>query len=360
MTAPQARHEYLRIAIAMLMVAALLGASVWVLKPFLPALVWSTMVVIATWELMLGVQRRLWGRRWAAVTVMVIALLLVLVIPLTLAIFTVVENADRLAGWYRTLAENGLPQPPEFVASLPLFGEKLAHEWKLLADAGPQGLLARAQPYFDRVLRWVVGEVGAVGAVLMHFLLTVVISALFYGYGEHAAESVRRVMRRIGGDRADRATVLAAQAVRAVALGIVVTALVQSAIGGLGLAFTGIPQPTLLTALMFMFAVAQLGVFPVLVPCVVWLYWSGDTGWGTALLVVTVIAGGVDNFLRPLLIRRGADLPLVLIFAGVLGGLFAFGIIGLFIGPVVLAVTYTLMGEWVRDAEPPAPTGGGA
>jgi predicted PurR-regulated permease PerM len=227
----------------------------------------------------------------------------------------------------------------------------------VLADAGPTGVLARAQPYFDKMLSWVVGEVGAIGALLLHFLLVLVISGLLYAYGETAAAGVRRLMHRIGGERADRMTLLASQAIRAVALGIVVTALVQSVLGGVGLAITGIPQPTLLAALMFMFAVAQLGVFPVLVPAVIWLYWRDQAVLGTVLLVVTVIAGSVDNFLRPILIRRGADLPLVLIFAGVIGGLFAFGIIGLFVGPVVLAVTYTLVTEWVREGERAGGTG---
>jgi len=124
---------------------------------------------------------------------------------------------------------------------------------------------------------------------------------------------------------------------------------VQTAVGGIGLWIAGIPFASVLTALMFLLAVAQIGAALVLIVPVIWLYWSGSPGMGTFLLVVTVIAATLDNFLRPFLIKQGAaDLPLLLIFLGVIGGLIAFGLIGIFIGPLVLAVTHTLVNAWVR------------
>ena len=145
--------------------------------------------------------------------------------------------------------------------------------------------------------------------------------------------------------------ILAGQAIRAVALGVVGTAIVQTAAAGIGLAAAGIPYAAVLTAIIFMLCIAQLGPILVLVPAVAWLYWTGEAGWGTALLVWTVLVGALDNVLRPILIRRGADLPLLLIFAGVIGGLVGFGIIGLFVGPVVLAVTYRLLESWIADID---------
>jgi predicted PurR-regulated permease PerM len=135
--------------------------------------------------------------------------------------------------------------------------------------------------------------------------------------------------------------------VRGVVLGVVVTALIQAAIGGVGLFVTGVPAAGLLAAVIVLFCLAQLGPFLVMIPAVIWLYWSGQPVKGTVLLVIMLIAGTIDNVVRPFLIKKGADLPLLLIFAGVIGGLIAFGIIGLFIGPVMLAVTYTLLKEWV-------------
>jgi predicted PurR-regulated permease PerM len=147
--------------------------------------------------------------------------------------------------------------------------------------------------------------------------------------------------------------VLAGQAVRGVALGVIGTALIQSSLAGLGLLVSGVPYPGIVTALVFVLCVAQMGPLLVMLPVCGWLYWSGDTAWAAGLLVWSVVVGLLDNVLRPLLIRKGADLPLLLIFAGVIGGLIAFGLIGLFIGPILLAVTYTLLVDWV-SIEPPA------
>jgi predicted PurR-regulated permease PerM len=105
---------------------------------------------------------------------------------------------------------------------------------------------------------------------------------------------------------------------------------------------------------MFMLCIAQLGPTLVLAPAVIWTFWSGATGWGVFLLVCTLVVGTMDNFVRPLLIKRGADLPLLLILAGVIGGLLAFGLVGIFVGPVVLAVAYKLLGDWIAEADPPA------
>jgi len=134
-----------------------------------------------------------------------------------------------------------------------------------------------------------------------------------------------------------------------VALGVVVTAVVQSVLGGIGIALAGVPFAAVLTAIMFMLCIAQLGPLPVLVPVVIWLYWSGETGWGTFVLVWTIVVGSLDSILRPLLIRKGAHLPLVLLLAGVIGGLIAFGLVGIFLGPVVLAVGYTLLQSWMAE-----------
>jgi predicted PurR-regulated permease PerM len=142
---------------------------------------------------------------------------------------------------------------------------------------------------------------------------------------------------------------LAAKAVRSVALGVLVTALVQAALAGLGLWVSGVPHPGLFTAIAFVLAVAQLGPVLVLGPAVFWLYWSGNAGWATGLLIWSLPVIALDNVLRPILIRRGVELPMLLIVAGVIGGLIAFGVIGLFVGPVVLAASYTLLRAWIAE-----------
>jgi predicted PurR-regulated permease PerM len=237
------------------------------------------------------------------------------------------------------------------VATIPFVGEKIAEEWARLAASSREELAAQVTPYVRSVIQWFVGKAGGVGRVLVHLALTIVITVIFYASGERVALGIRRFAQRLAGQRGDDSVVLAGQAIRAVALGVVVTAIVQSAASGIGLAICGIPYAMLLTAIIFVLCIAQLGPLLVLVPAVVWLYWSDEPVWGTVLLVWTVLVGTLDNVLRPILIKRGANLPLVLIFAGVIGGLVSLGMIGLFIGPVVLAVTYRLLESWIADID---------
>jgi predicted PurR-regulated permease PerM len=348
------QRDLTRTALAVLFIAILIGFSFWILRPFLGAIVWATMIVVATWPLMVAAQARLWGKRALAVTMMTLALLLVLVVPLSLAIGTIVSNADTIAGWAKSLASFKVPPPPEWLSKLPVVGGKAVLAWEQVAAAGIEELAAEAAPYAGSVTKWFVAEVGSFGMVFVQFLLTIVIAAIMYANGEHAAAAVKRFGRRLAGPRGEDSVRLAGQAIRGVALGVVVTALAQSVAGGIGLAVAGVPFAAILTAVMFMLAIAQLGPVLVLAPAVIWVYWSGSTGWGTFLLIWTVAVGTMDNFLRPILIKKGADLPLLLIFAGVIGGLMAFGLIGIFVGPVVLAVGYTLLDAWVSEEQGPA------
>jgi predicted PurR-regulated permease PerM len=346
-----ASRDLTRITLAVLFIGFLIVASFWILLPFIGATVWATMVVVATWPTMIALQARLGGRRWLAVTVMTLAMLVVLVVPLVLAVITIVENSENIAGWSKSVATSQVPPPPDWVERVPLVGSRIATEWRQLAATPSEELVARATPYIHTAARWFAGQAGGFALLLLHFLLVVVVTAILYATGETAARGVRRFARRLAADRGDDSVVLAGKAIRAVALGVVLTAIVQSAASGIGLAVSGIPYAAVLTAVIFMLCIAQLGPILVLAPAVGWLYWTGDVAWGTALLVWTILVGALDNVLRPVLIRRGADLPLLLIFVGVIGGLIGFGIIGLFAGPVVLAVAYRLLESWIAEVD---------
>jgi predicted PurR-regulated permease PerM len=303
-----------------------------------------------------GLQARLWGRRSLAVAVMTVGILAVIAVPLTVAVVTVADRAVDAVAWGRAFVDQGLPALPEWLVGLPLVGPRLADGWQRLATAHAEDVAARLAPYTRVIAAWLIGHASSIGGLLLQCLLTVVVSAILYAKGEAAAGGVLAFARRLAGTEGIRVAVLSAGAVRAVALGIVVTALVQSVIGGIGLALTGVPNVVPLTSVMVLLGVAQIGPLPVMLGAIVWLYADGQTFWGTVLVVWGVVTVGLDNILRPVLIRRGADLPLLLIIMGVIGGLLAFGVIGLFVGPVVLAVTYTLLVAWVATGgSPPAP-----
>lgn len=344
------RRDLARSTLAILCILGLIGLSLWVLRPFLAATVWATMIVVATWPLFRSLEARLGQRRWAAVMAMTLAMLLLLVLPLWLAIDTIIEHAGQLTVAGKALAENGLPMPPDWVKTLPVAGERLSAGWAQLAGSGSAGIVAKITPYAADAGKWMLAQAGGLGGMLIQFLLIVTISAILYGGGERGARLALRFGRRLAGERGENSIILAAQAVRGVALGVGVTAIVQTVLGGLGLAVAGVPFAALLSAVMLMLCIAQVGPMLVLLPAVGWMLWMGDNGWAIFLLVWSLLVGSLDNFLRPMLIRRGADLPLLLIFAGVIGGMLGFGLIGIFVGPVALAVTYTLMLAWIEDA----------
>jgi len=345
----ETRRDLTRTTLAVLFIGGLLLASFWIMQPFLAALIWAGMIVVSTWPLMRRAQGCLWGRRWLAVSVMMLGLLLVFIVPLALAIATIAERAGDIAAFAKRLGSFQLPPAPDWLGNIPLIGDRAVITWETYAIKGARELAMHAEPYVGTVTRWFLSEVGSFGLVFVQFLLTVVLSAILYANGEAWANWALRFGRQLARERGERAVVLAGQAIRGVALGVVVTALVQSVLGGIGLAIAGVPFATVLTAIMFIFCIAQIGPVLVLLPAVGWLYWSDSAGWGTFLLVWTVIVGTMDNVLRPYLIKQGADLPLLLIFAGVIGGLLAFGLVGIFVGPVVLAVAYTLADAWISD-----------
>ena len=353
MSAPMRSPDLARTTFQLLALGALVAGSVWIVRPFLPALAWAIMIVVATWPLLLHAQAWLGGRRSLAVAVMTIILLLILVLPLYFGLSAIVENTDHIAEWSKSVAAIAAPQPPAWLETVPVVGAKLAAWWQQVGSAGGRELLAHLAPFGQTLARWFVGQVGGVGLLLVQFVLTVIIAAILYANGETAARGADRCARRLAGARGEQSLQLAAQAIRGVALGVVVTAIVQSGLAGIGLAIAGVPFAAVLTVLMFVLAVAQIGAGPVLIGAVIWVYTVHGAGWGTVFLVWAILCGTLDNVLRPMLIKRGADLPLLLIFVGVIGGLIAFGIIGLFIGPVVLAVAYTLLVDWVSEDSPP-------
>ncbi|MBP1751521.1 MAG: hypothetical protein H6Q57_357 [Geobacteraceae bacterium] len=345
---PESR-DITSITLKILFICLLIAAGFWTMRPFLTAFVWAIIIVVSTWPAMLKVQGYLWGKRWMAVVVMAVGLLMLLVVPLSLAITTIVDNSGQIIDWFRSLSNLTIASPPEWLNNVPVVGPKLAGKWQHFASTSSQEILASLEPHLRNIVSWFVSQAGNVGMMILQFLLTVIISSILYAKGETAAKGVCRLACRLTGRQGEQTLVLAAKAIRGVALGVVLTALIQSILGGIGLAVTGIPAAMLLTAVIFLLCVAQLGPILVLIPCIAWLYWSGQTLWGTVLVIWSIPVATIDNILRPFLIRKGADLPLLLIFAGVIGGLIAYGIIGLFIGPVVLAVIYTLLQAWVEE-----------
>ncbi|MGH7152805.1 MAG: AI-2E family transporter YdiK [Acetobacteraceae bacterium] len=357
-------HDVTRTTLAVLFIAGLGVASFWVIQPFLAAMIWAITLVIATWPLLLLVQRSLGGRRRLAVAVMTTGLVLVVVVPFWLAISTIVGNSGRIVGWAQSVAALKVPPPPEWIGRVPFFGAQVAQQWGGLSHLGVHEIAPDVAPYTGRVTAWFIAALGGLGSTLLQLLLTILIAPVMYVRGEQAAGFIRLFAHRLAGDRGVQAVRLAAAAIRGVALGVVVSSLIESAIGGLALSVSGVPFAAVLTAVMFMACVTQIGPGLVLIPVVIAMYWIGETRWASLLLICTIVVIGLDNLLRPALMKRGAHQPLLLMLIGVIGGVAGFGLVGIFLGPTILAVTFTLLQAWMDEDGallpiPAAPSGVG-
>jgi predicted PurR-regulated permease PerM len=349
---PQPRYssrDLTRVVLSVTAIAALVAITLWIVLPFATAFLWATVIVTSTWPLLLSLQARLWGRRGMATAVLTVALLLMLLLPLGFSVGALVGNIDHIVTWVGSLDTLVLPSPPEWLAGVPVVGGKIVDRWQALAAQGPGSIPAQALPYARVFIRWFAAQLGGAGAMMVQFLMTVLICAVLYMKGDSVGRGVRLFFSRLAGSNGDRVVLLAANSIRGVAVGIVVTAIVQVLIAGTGLLITSVPGAWLLAAVLLFLCLAQLGPALIMIPAVIWQFYTGAAASGFILLVFTLSSMLIDNFLRPLLIRRGADLPLLLIFSGVIGGMISMGIMGIFLGPVILAVTFDLLKAWVEN-----------
>ncbi|MEN6464737.1 MAG: AI-2E family transporter, partial [Syntrophaceae bacterium] len=264
-----APQDLTRVTLQILWIGLLIFATFWIMKPFIPSLIWAAMIVAATWQLMIKVESWLWGRRSLAVTAMTLVILFTFIVPFSLAILAIFENADRIVAWLKAIQTMSLPPSPKWLAGIPLAGPRLEASWQNAAVES-ELLSAKLAPYGGMILRWFLTQAGSFGVIAIQFLLTVIIAAAFYAKGEVVAGGVLRLARRLGGSNGEEVAVLAARTVKGVALGVVGTALIQSLLGGIGLAAAGVPAATLLTALIFMLCIAQIQPWLVMVPAVIW------------------------------------------------------------------------------------------
>ncbi|APC11614.1 MULTISPECIES: AI-2E family transporter YdiK [Providencia] len=348
----QKRLDLPKLIFGLLSIILMIAACFWVLNPFILGFVWAGMMVIATWPLLLRLEARLWRKRWLAALVMVLLILLLFVIPLGVLIGSIIDNSTPLIDLAKSPSSLTLPEL-EWLNTIPMVGEKIYYAWHSLVASGGNALLAKIQPYFGQAAGWFATQAISAGRFVFHLILMLLFSGLLYLKGESVMLGIRHFAVRLAGMRGDAAVLLAAQSIRAVALGVVVTALIQAIVGGIGLALSGIGYAAILTVLLFICCVAQIGPLLIMVPSVIWLFWTGDTTWGIILAIWAAVVATMDGVLRPWLIKMGADLPMVLILVGVIGGILSFGMIGLFIGPVVLAVSYSLLKAWMNEVAMP-------
>lgn len=331
---------------ALAFTAVLLVACLKVAQPFIAAIVGGTVLCVSLWPLYLRLAQWLGGRRALAATLLTILTATVFVVPVGFGAGKLFEAVSRFEAAGLDLSWLQPGEPPGWVGEIPLFGERWANLWR-------QGLgnikldPEKVRPLALQGIKWVLAQGADFAVTMLQIILATVVAGLLYVNGEAAAGMLKKLAARIGGEPSAGVIDVAGKTIRGVSLGVVGTALLQALLSGLSFALAGVPAYTLLGAVCFMTALLQTGTGLVWIPTAIWLGYEGHQAWAAFVVASGIFINTIDNFIKPYFMSRGSDLPLLLVFTGVIGGLLAWGFMGMFIGATLLAVAYTLFREWL-------------
>lgn len=338
--------------LAQILLLALLGACLWVLAPFMTALFWAAVLAFASWPVMRMLTRALNGNVSLAAGLLTTAWVLIVAGPLVWLGFNIADNIRASTELIKDLRVTGLPEAPAWLIGLPMVGERLDEIWQTIDQQGA-ALFVTIKPYMGQMGNWLLARSASIGAGILELALSLVLVFFFYRDGPRLALFAKDLVERLIKDRADYYIDLVAGTVRRVVNGVIGTAAAQAVVALFGFLVAGVPGALLLAAMTFMLSLIPMGPPLVWVPAVAWLFWQQEYGMAIFLLLWGfLVISSVDNFLKPYLISRGGNLPLVVVLMGVFGGLFAFGFMGLFLGPTLLAVAYSLVSDWIASNQP--------
>ncbi|KQQ91843.1 AI-2E family transporter [Massilia sp. Leaf139] len=341
-------RNYTRIATVVLLTLGCL----FVLKPFLPAILFAVAVVISSWPLYLRLLAAMHGRRTLAALTMTLSLTLLVIIPLATVAYNLADDVATTFGQMRYALEHGELLPPQWIRELPFLGEVIDNYLRQLVASREQ-MLALAQRMVEPARRYLMAGGLMLGTGVVQMSLAAFVSFFVYRDGHALIAVTGSMMNKVMGEGAESVTDIISQTTRGVMYGLLGTALAQALVAAIGFSMAGVPAVPLLSILVFVISLVPFGPPLIWGGAAIWLFAQGSTGWGIFMVIWgTVLISGVDNVVRPMLISRGTSLPFLLTLLGVLGGVIAFGVVGMFIGPVLLAVGYSLVSEWTGTRDP--------
>jgi predicted PurR-regulated permease PerM len=336
--------------------------AVWcfrIVEPFIIPLIWGLIIAVASYPGFVRLRSLLGGHRVLAGVVFVLIALVVLVVPAALLGGTIAHGAGSLVEGFDqgTLR---IPAPPASVAGWPLVGEPI-HEFWTTAAQNLESALLEVAPQVRATISWVLSMAAGLGLGLLQFIFAIVIAGVLLVQDEAGSRAACAIARRLAGERGVQFAQLAEATVRSVTRGILGVALIQSLLAGLGFLVVGVPAAGLWALLCLLLSVVQIGIFPVTIPILIYVFTVVEPMTFILFLIWNIFVGTLDNILKPILLGRGVAVPMAVIFIGAIGGFITSGIIGLFVGSVVLVLGYKLFLAWLYEDEvPDAPVQGTA
>lgn len=329
----------------LILIGAIVVGCLFVLKPFVSAILWAAILCFATWPLRELLLKWVRGRRNLAAGLMTVVLLLVLFIPFLIVGLTFTDSISAGLQWLDTHKESTLLPPPAWVERIPVAGAKISEYWANLAQSA-EPVVSQLKPWFKDAGLWLLKNSVYVGLGIFNLAMSVLIAFFLYRDGDGLIVNLREGFRRISGDYAQHLMNVVKTTVQSVVYGTIGTALAQGAVAGAGFAIAGVPSPMLLALFTFFLSFIPFGAPVVWIIASIWLFAQGHIGWGIFMFLYGLLCiSMIDNVIKPYIISRGSKLSFIITFIGVLGGIATFGFIGVFLGPTLLAVGYSLIHE---------------
>ncbi|MCH4089639.1 AI-2E family transporter [Acetobacter sp.] len=331
--------------------AVILLAALWILRPFLPAVIWATTIAIALWPMVKRIQPVLRGSRALSILCAAFIALFVFVLPFSLTISTLLRHVGSLSDFAASLATLKLPSLPHWVSDLPYVGQHAVRSWDRLREQKLPELLTQAVPTPDQLFHSVVSYAGSTGLLIVHFVLTMLIMAFFLAKAEAIHSLCIKLSYGVAGSTGVSLLEQAEQTIRGVALGVTAAAIIETIIVAIGLFAAGMSWISVVISIVFVTCLLQVGASIIMIPCVVWAYFSYGLIPSLVLVPFAFLTVICDNFLQPFAIRKYVDISFWLILIGAVGGLATLGLAGLFVGPMILSVAVTMVRNWVFGVE---------
>lgn len=320
--------------------------SIQILSPFVNLALWAIILAVALFPLQEWLAARLGDRPKASATIIVVLALVILLLPASIMTESGIESARNLAGELQS-GEVTIPPPSDKVAEWPLVGEKVYGIWSGAA-VNLEATVNQFRPQLIQAGEWLVRAIGGVAGGIFLFVASIIIAGFLMLSAESGYEVTRKIMRQLLHDRGDALTDLTIATIRSVAKGVLGVALIQTLLSAIGLIAADVPYAGILLVIILLFAVMQLPLTIVMLPLIVWFYSVSDPVVATIFAVYMLLAGMSDNVLKPMLLGRGLEIPALVILLGAIGGMIYAGVIGLFLGAVVLALAYELLLVWIN------------
>ena len=346
-----AGDDFIQLAIRLGLLALLIYWTFVLVRPFVPILAWSVVLAVALYPVFTWMTKALGGRAGLAAIVLTSVALAIVIGPAAWLGIGAIEGVRDIAGQLSD-GHVAVPSPPEGVKDWPLIGAPLFELWDR-ASTNLRAVLREVVPHLKPLAGTLFAFAGNAGVGMLQFLMAVALAGVLFPYGSQLAAACRGFLSRIVPEQSEHFLDLAGATIRAVSQGVIGVAVLQSLLAGIGFKLAGIPSAGLLAFAVMLLAIVQIGAAIVLLPVVIWIWSSKDFTTALLLTLFFLIVGVMDNVLKPLVMGRGLTTPTLVIFVGVIGGTLAHGIVGLFIGPIILAVAWELMTAWIRDDRAP-------